>query len=809
MKIKQLDYSSILNANSSLLSSKSADRANESLGFNKQNIAKQQEVVGHQLEASKHQLVANTINNVLNGITGLANAHFTVQKSYQTVENAEATEFMGELNKQYLASLQSLQTAGKIFKMDAEGNTTVDFTDEYKGLVEGIRGQISGSKFSSFTKKNIESTFSSNMASNAEGLISSQLQANVEAINTARDNSLSDALRSSVISGDFSGVETLVSSWGDMSKQQKSNILYDAHESYRKGIITENIYAKTRTQGYAGKGGASEYIDGLLAEKKITEAEAASYKSTAVSVNNANLTQLTQAVTDTYAQSIQQGMTTVQSRDAVMSIVNAAPEEMREDLKGSLNTLQTQQWAKLDTKLADFETMSSHEQKDYVQHLKEDPEGYFYGMDSQKATMIKTLEAQIDTTITAEQAQLQKTFDAEAKANDDMFSVGMISGSKYVENLQLMAQDDAYASLDPIYVTKTIVDKISKARASLTAESKAIVDGVLKVLDIDSKTWTGENASYDTVINGAYGKVLDMMMDYGTSEGSKDSMKLTAEGIVTAYMGKALEYFGKEDSQEIIKTGTNGIKAGKVFETAAQLNAIGAGKLHYYITNSNVALDIDADGNGIAVLGGTQDQGEIKFTDPNMEKTWQAQCNNVAYLLGKSVLNGEELLPESADVMRKADGTVVQLAPAFSSKDGSLYTITSRSGDTGTVMKRPAEGGEWKAVGTVKSDGSFHVIDEKEQGDKREDELNPAAETEDPASSASGLSDIERNIYKALEEGFAQDGKPTEKDINDAKLMVQEYQERYSAALSASDVNAFFKDDQAFKRYLEWRSKKR
>ncbi|MFA6935072.1 MAG: hypothetical protein WCR70_07365 [Sphaerochaetaceae bacterium] len=818
MKIKQLDFSSILNANSSLLNSKSADTANQSLGFNRENIKqqsviadKQKEAIGYQLAASKNQLVASTINNVLDGIAGFANAHKTVKQSYQTVENAEATDFMVTLNKQYLTGLQGLQSAGKIFQVDAEGNTTVDFTDEYKSLVDGIKDQIADSKFSSFTKKDLESTFSSNMASNADGLISSQLQANVDAINTARTNSLNDTIRQSVINGDFSGVDTLIASWSDMSKQQQANIRHDAYDSYKSGVINENIYARTRTQGYAGKGGASEYIDGLLAEGKITEAEAASYRSTAVSVNKASLTQLTQSVTDTYAQSIQQGMTMVQSRDAVMAIVNAAPEEMREDLKSSLDTLQTQQWAKIDTKLADFTSMNSAEQNEYVAHLKEDPEGYFYGMDAQKASTLKTLEAQIDTTVTAEQAQLQKAFDAEAKANDDMFSVGIISGSKYVENLQLMAQDDEYASLDPIYVTKTIVDKISKARTSLTAESKAIVDGVLKVLDIDSKTWTSENASYDSVINGAYGKVLDMMMDYGTSEGSKDSMKAAAERIVTDYMGEALEYFGKEESQAVIKTGVNDIKAGKVFETAVQLEALGAEDLHYHITNSNVVLDTDADGKGVAVLGGTQDQGEIKFTDPNMEKTWQAQCNNVAFLLGKSVLNGEELLPESADVMRKADGTVAQLAPSFASRDGSLYAITSKDGDTGTVMKRTAAGGTWKAVGTVKSDGSFHAIDEKQQSDKRQDELNSAASKApaSSASSASGLSDVENKIYKALEEGFAQDGKPTEQDIEDAKLMVQEYQERYSSVLSASDVNDFFKDGQAFKRYLEWRSKKR
>lgn len=711
MKIRQLDYSSIINANSQMLGAKNAYTANQSSRFNADNIKAMDSIYAKQKSAIQHKRNAMNLNswgNLVDSIMEAAEGAYKVATIYKNSkaeeESAAATTKYTELIGNFDLDAENLRKNGQMF--DSEGN----YTTEYRNLLDNYGKQIDSMGFSKMTSDSMKANFADYAGKTYLSQISSAIKESNQFIAANRETALEEEINKAIRTGqggsdaNLQAVNDLVDSWADLSPQAKEYYKNASKKSIISGDVSQSARLMTDSDGYND---AHDYLKKQYESGAITLDEYDSYDSACYTRYKNNLTKTTQVVSDTFAQSIQQTGVVVDARTAAQAVIDQAPAEMREALTNTLDSAQLGQFYKENTWVNNIATMLPEDLQEKYDEVNEDKTGYFYGMDSTKESVLKTIENQISTN----KAKIAEQTDKEYKEqfadfkNDvslytNAFNSGWLNGEAYVRSVSASLEKypllggDSQAVSHIMSSINTVIDAtIPKAYSDRFKTSITGIVNNCKTLDIEGFD------SADFAL-GVEAKVLDFLYDYGKSELGEKEIQAFLDSLNSDFIKEVMT--NMSETNDIKWSGGMSSDRGDFRDYLGLLNTMQTGEM-YYIDKSG--LELDENGK---VIGGETDKGAVRGINSLARNSWTKATEMGEYTLNK--IYGEGFVKSSLTEPVVEDGRVTYV-PAFLATDGKEYAVlpvTDSSGKTETaVIKSKSGDGSWAVVGNIDSKGIY------------------------------------------------------------------------------------------------------
>lgn len=689
MKVKQLDYSAMLNANQIMLASRNAGTQNTSLKFNQQNIKSMESIYSLQADAAKASQSARIVNNVMDTIQSIPSIVNIVQKSINTNEETEANSAYTETLGQFELEADALKTAGKMF------DSTGKYTDEYNALKDKYKAQFDGMDFSGTTRDNMKAALDgyadSTYWSNLQDYIKSKNDSTAEMRGVQLDKAITAAIEGGT--KDTAAAWKLIDSWKDLPEETRNNLKGQVARQIASGDVQNKAELITDSSGYND---GKKYLDQARKNGDITQDEYDEMNAGIYTRHNKNLQMTTKEVVDTFSQTLQTSENIVTARDEAMKIVDQAPEEDRETLKSAIDQVQLGQFVKENQWYNEIEYMTPDGLQGRIDEVKEDKSGFFYGAeDTLKKPVLSTLQHQKEKT----EAALQKAVDTEYKAQLKEQQTGFkaiidyqtallndpengISATTYVSNLRGAIKN--FDLLDGTVEGETMIKEAINKMIDTTIpgwyknQYKSRVDGIMKALE----TAEIDGLDVEDLRDGVYGAVVDMLKDYGRNPISETQIASFLDSLSADTLGKTLKALSKSGD---IKW------SGGLMEDRASVGAYS--DLLSSIMNSGLYY---RDSNSF----GDPNMGAVQGMTRQARTAWEQ-----AVSVGEYVVN--QVLPEGVSVESWA-GTIANGAyvPTFSASDGKEYAVIPGDKRSIEVCVR-GKNGEWEEFKSISKSGEY------------------------------------------------------------------------------------------------------
>ena len=706
MKIKQLDYTSIMNANSAQLNAKSLNTATLSGKMSQSNLKKIDSIYAHQKQAMKYQGAADVVNSVLQFAGDVTSVAQTYQKAKAAEEQAEATRKYGETVGQWEAEVNELIQTDKLYKPGS-----MEYSDEYNALTEKYDQAFKDLGFSKATTKNMVDNFASYQSSQGISHVRSYISSLNADTQKWRQEDLNQAIEDAIRAGgaDMSGIEALVNSWGDIPN--KDRVIAAAKKAVETGAIANEAKLTTDTSGYNdGLGVLKKAYD----EGKLTLDEYDTYNSQIAKRHAFNLQQNNQLVADSYAEVIQNGGSVMDARAAAMEIISNAPEEDREALTQTLNTSQLSTFYKDNPWINEVAYMSNEEIAEKISLVEEDAEGYFKGVEGEassgleqsKETLIKGMRDQINSNVQAQYKDQLNNLNNQLGYFESLFDAGAINGSQFVSMASSLISNSPQlaGSAEAMEAVQKSVNKIIDGSAMSTFYKEKFKDKIAAVAAAAS-TLKMDGFDADEFMEDVQKKVMDFIYDYGKNEGAEAQVDAFLDSLDQDNLKSLLKGLSKDSE---IKWGggflDDTVKMDKYFSL---LDYIDGGEL-FYVDKS----DIDYDSGLGVTTGGESNMGEVRFVGLKAREAWNNACLEGAWTINQ--IYGKGTASALNTTYAEVSGSFV---PAFNTSEGYLAIVPTYGTDGkvkgANVMKAVIEQDEngrsmitdWKIAHAVTSKG--------------------------------------------------------------------------------------------------------
>lgn len=703
MKISQLDYSAMINANSAVMAAEANAQNNRAISMadsinkmNQSNLertsalqAKAQEI---QANANKANAIANIINAGLNVVASGADIYNSIKQA--KIENDTAAWNLSKL--QNVTDFQTLiATADNLGSFNDQGE--FEISNEISDFIYKVVSDIKASDWTKDVKDlaiqewaQIGSAASVSIAQEY-GARQKQSKATLEGLE------LQEIQKAEIITG--SGYEAGYNFINNLSYDDttKEALRLNYKNGVDEGRRQETALATLSTSGYNA---ARDYVNSLTG---ITETERRNLLSTISTQYESQTTNDALAAGNLFADCLANGMTAADAREAVMKELGAYSQDA--DYQQAIKTV-------IDTAQITYavEQYPTYSQLDYLtasgldllyESIEQDEKGVFAGIENTQQTMLATVNDQriaLDSaalgSAETDVSQLETNFDNLGNAAVNLFKAGSLSANSAVQEIEKAEQtllSDVHAIYDPMLADGTITpEQYEKAMTNISAraaKSKAALLTQCVVANVP--------AQYQDYIKTSISDTLYSHFGDKSFDKLNDAQKAEWKSLETSAMLKAIEYtkanatndmninqwndFLKELSTEIL------------YKEASLITDIAMDKRSIVTETADGSVSYKNLSDVMDLAYGAEDAiyeyptGGFEFTNRN----WETTYNDVADLLG-SELSKRGIVSESesqkimTQPMRDSNGDLIPF-PTIT-VDDRTYSLQENSDGTFSVF---------------------------------------------------------------------------------------------------------------------------
>ena len=557
MKVKQLDYSSMINANQMMLATRNAATANMAAKFNSENISAMESVYNKQGEAEKWIGYGKLVNSSIEAFSTATNIVATYKNAKTAQENAAATTDYTELVGQFQVKANDLKNNGQMF--DSEGR----YTDAYKALLDETNSAIDAMGYSKATKTGMKN----GLASYASETYGGNLSDYINQLNTStaedRQTALDQAVNAAIAEGkrNTASAWNLIDSWNDLPEATKNSLKGQTYRAIMAGDVQNKANLETDTHGYND---GKKILDQALKDGEITQEQHDEMDAGIYTRHNNNLIKTAKAVSDTFKETLQTTGNIVTSRNAATAIIDKAPEEDRADLTSSLNQIQLGQFLSENQWYNNLQYMTSDEIQEKIDEVDDDKSKFFFGMDKEKAAAIAGMKIQQKANATSE-AKALKTAEEEAvktqtnnlkadiKVLSESLEGGFIDFEKFTDGLSKLLDNEGYSAIAGTSNAQALileayndaVEKEGKKAKELSTQRKNDFTGINNMLISQVEAGTLSPAGYLSFLQG----YRDQFVEIGDAD-----CIAAAQNAINTLIDKTIPGWAKNDFSDRINS---------------------------------------------------------------------------------------------------------------------------------------------------------------------------------------------------------------------------------------------------------------
>ena len=348
MKISQLDYSAMMNANSARQQSESNSRNNRTIAANNANnamnninIQKSNDLAMKISEinsaSQRTNAIANLINNSLNVVkqgVSLANTIYASKLQSDTTEaNNAMIQATNDLNT-YIVN-----NTGKLININDDG--TVSLSDDFKSYIQSFDAQIANSKWDKSVKQSAYGSWAKMAGATAVSIMQNEVSA-YRTQSKQNDQYTANELYSVDIAAGGDNPSSYISYWegkrgqGLYSNAEIDGLIASGKSKFGFDKVKNSALGMTMNGSFSD---AMKYID----ESSLSNVEKATIKNLISQQNSNNKTQLSTVAGNLFSSLISQGGSIADSRNAVREQVGYSKldKDAQMDIDSALNIAQT------------------------------------------------------------------------------------------------------------------------------------------------------------------------------------------------------------------------------------------------------------------------------------------------------------------------------------------------------------------------------------------------------------------------------------------------------------------------------------
>lgn len=641
MKVTQIDYSAIINANASKFSAKQTE-----IGLKKQKSA-----LDSYASSQQALTTANISQSILNFANSLGKVYETYKKSQEELDIQEANSLLTEIAATANANIKKIiSDGGQIVRFDNNG--TAVFTDEFENYIQTEKQKIIDLNIDQKIKDNALASFNEFETAARGQYLDDLYQRNIDAIQTARQNQISEAsLLDSSVSGMYDTGFSLIDTWTDLSDIERENLKYAYKKNVDNTNRTNTVITLARDKGLDD---ALSYIRGLTG---ITEEDRLALESQAYSTNNNEIQKQNIIVSNAFSQRLQNGEFPADIRKEMQPLLDAMDNDRKTEIEKSIDLIQMQ-YVQNNLPKFNMDTSSSATLIGYKNSIS--PGGKF-------DYLFKGIEEYQDSLILDVQDKISQRQALETKAIEETEKEKLEYTKNYINGLEKMVQNGEISGQQAISMAKNLALQTSSYNDDLLVEDmvknisqivpsqyKNLVDDFLKNFEASYRNYIGlDNKEFSAdvlfAVNSARGELIDLFYQTATNEITPDQIKLRMENINQGYMGKIIDKLAGISLPEetLIREGVFNINTSDLSKTINLL--------------SQNASSIYKDSEGM-----------IKFRNQQTQISYQKVMEAGLFVLDKLGIQTNFVKP-----LQTAEDLIP--IPTFITIDGQTYTLDAQN----------------------------------------------------------------------------------------------------------------------------------
>ena len=750
MKISQLDYSAMMNANSAAMAAETNAQNNRAIAMsdsinkmNQKNIertadlqAKAQEI---QASANQANAIANVINAGLNVVSSGVNIYSAIKQA--KIENDTAAWNLSKL--QNVTDFQTLiATADNLGSFNDQGE--FEISDDIMNFIDKVVTDI---KTSDWTKdvKDLAIQEWAQIGSAASVSIAQEYGARQkESKATLESLQLQQIQKAEIIGGTgydagYNFIDSL--SYDDTTKEA---LRLDYKMGVDEGRRQETALATLSTSGYNA---ARDYVNNLTG---ITETERRNLLSTVSTAYESQTAQAVQAAGNLWAECMSNGMTAADAREAVMEQTgaNSQDDDFQQAIKKVIDTAQITYAVEQYPTYSQLDYLTAPQLDLLYESIEQDEKGVFVGIENTQQTMLATVNDQriaYDSSLTTEAKDFltaeETNFDNTGNSAVSLFKAGYISATTAVADIEAAMQDvtqdfvDSYGSL---LANGTITqEQYDAAEEAFIARLDKTKDALLLQCVVANVPAQFQDYVKTSITDMLYSHFGSKDFDKLSKEKQKEWKSLEADAML-----KAIEYTKSTATGDMsIKQWDEfvlNLKDELLYGKVALIADIATEKKTLVTEKVDNSLDY---GNQAEVRELAYGAENAIYENPNggfefTRSDWEAVYNQEAENLGKElarrgIVNAEESSKILTQPMRDANGDLVPI-PTIT-VDNTVYSL------------QPNDDGSF-SVYYADDEGNWHYLPYKQQ----EPQVSTAPEEDGIPKGPAG--DMLRSMFKTAED---------------------------------------------------------
>lgn len=457
MKISQLDYSAMMNANSAVMAAEANAQNNRAISMadsinkmNQKNLDRTSELQAKAAEIQASANKTNAIANIINAGLNMASAGAGIYDSIRQAKIENDTTASNLATLQNVADFQTLiATADNLGSFNDQGEFVI--SDEITGFLDKVVSDIKGSDWTKEVKDMALQQWAEIGASASVSIAQEYGARQRESKATLETMQLDQIKKAEVISGTgyeagYNFIDSL--SYDDTTKEVM-------RQTYKQGVDSDRRkQTALSTLAASGYSAARAYVSDLSG---ITEEERNALYSSLSTQYTAQKTNAAQEAGNLMAELLGLNTTAADAREAVMQYLGAYSQDadFQQAIKQTIDaaqigwaTAQYPDYAKLDY-------LSPIEIDQLSEDISNDDKGVFVGIESTQEAMLANISSS-KSSYTASIAQAEKDsitnlegmYNNYLDATVSSYQAGLISSNEAIKQLQaygndLLAQFDA------------------------------------------------------------------------------------------------------------------------------------------------------------------------------------------------------------------------------------------------------------------------------------------------------------------------------------------------------------------------------
>ena len=684
MRVTQLDYTAIVNANAARAQANSARISTLGQQQTNRNIKTQAEYLQKAISLNEEAMAANDRINTFNAFVNLAKFGLNLTENLITAkknaDDEKASADLSSMANDISSWIQNDVANNASSYFDENGN--VIRSQNFSDTISQYRSQIEGWDVNKNTKENALKAFDSMVDSAWLDVQNNLLGREIDARNDSWNQQLDEALKIDLSKGSADTGLSLIDATTWLTPEEKTQLKSSYQKTYDSNYQSQTVVALASSGDIAG---AYDFINGIAG---LSVDEINTLKSLATRTSNTALANAVSQFSSSVQERLDSGVTpaiAMQNVNAELDATNLSDDfksQIKESIKATVFNagLKELDWPD------DLSVLTGEELRTLEAKLDDEGDVLFpVELDKEK----NALKALI-------QSEVEKRNSSNADANISSFKhiyasveAGTISpsaGLSLMEAMVITGDNDNSDDAALLEYTKKIMndivpDKVKDLNKSYLGDFEDMVEESLNITNDSDPELKRRQAE---LVSAARKSALDFYYTRAGEDITDQQVMDLWQSINERYLGETITEFENLsddiEGQSLVEEGVNGIpRAGNLEKTL---------KLLYEMPEGVISQ---------------QEDGYYSFSRQDVLDRWVEIENIERNLIEKNNLDDVEELVTIPYERTNADGTKTAVpVPVLQAKDGTRYAMKGSA-----LMMQEKEGMQWVEVANISPDANL------------------------------------------------------------------------------------------------------